>query len=292
MTSSLAKNVSTAVPNSVAEAAGDMVGRADEARDARRFHQAAFLYEEAVRLLPARADLHVQAGHMFKEAGLLGGAERHYEAASAMMPNDADLALQLGHFFKSAGRIESASAAYRRSLALKPGWADPKGELLALGRAGWRAPDALADRFDQANATDSDAGYMISEGHAFNLAPELSPKPIADVLHAHGEEIAIRRLGRRERTYWGVMSTLRGVQSFRGFCISDKPILKIEILIRGLLIYRGGLQGGFEIPHEAENPNLRKYVFNAWIDLSGFVEGRYEVEYRAINVENGLLTRR
>jgi ADP-heptose:LPS heptosyltransferase/tetratricopeptide (TPR) repeat protein len=274
---------------------GDMVTRADAARDARQFPQAAFLYEEALRLLPGRAGLHVQAGHMFKEASQFDKAEQHYAAAAAMLPNDAELALQLGHFFKTTGQIGRAAAAYRRSLALKPGWDEPKGELAALDRAGWRAPDDLPEGMAKAGndyASRRNAATLLDGGHTYNLAPELSSLPVADVLHAHSEEIATRRLGRPERTHWGLLNTLRGVQSFRGFCISKRPVLKIELLLNGQMIYRGGLRGGYEIPHEAEDRSLRKYVFNAWIDLSGFVEGQYEVEYRAIDIDNRVLTRR
>ena len=45
------------------------------------------------------------------------------------------------------------------------------------------------------------------------LAPELLPSP-PDVLRvAHREGLEFRALGRRERTHWGVMTVLRGVEA-------------------------------------------------------------------------------
>ena len=102
-----------------------MVRRADAERDRGNFSRAAFLYEEALRLLPTRRELHVQCGHMLKECGRSDEAEAHYKCAAEFAPNDADLALQLGHFYKSRGRLALAHEAYSRAADLKPGWAEP-----------------------------------------------------------------------------------------------------------------------------------------------------------------------
>ncbi|MET3828480.1 putative TPR repeat methyltransferase [Sphingomonas sp. PvP055] len=64
--------------------------RADRARDARAFAEAAALYERVLRLTPQDARIHIQAGHMAKEAGDPVGAERHYRAAIAAAPEDRD----------------------------------------------------------------------------------------------------------------------------------------------------------------------------------------------------------
>ena len=42
---------------------------ADAARDAKKYFKAALLYEKALRLAPDDAAIHIQCGHMFKEAG-------------------------------------------------------------------------------------------------------------------------------------------------------------------------------------------------------------------------------
>ena len=110
-----------------------LIGRADAARNEKRFSDAATLYAEALRISPKRAGIHVQAGHMFKEAGLFEPAEHHYREAQRMMPNDSDLALQLGHFFKRSGRLPEAADAYARAVELRPDWSDAVGSTMGLG---------------------------------------------------------------------------------------------------------------------------------------------------------------
>jgi ADP-heptose:LPS heptosyltransferase/tetratricopeptide (TPR) repeat protein len=282
---------SVAVPATASEIGQDMVRRADAARDAKQFQPAAFLYSEAVRWLSGDPGLHIQAGHMFKECGDLASAERHYRTALQSMPDDADLALQLGHFFKSCGRLSEASDSYRRALALQPHWDTPKHELQGLHRAGWREPGKAIDKTDSSGALTSGAETMGADVRAPRLAPELAPRPMPETYHAHAECIELRRLGRRERTNWGTMPTLRGIEAFRGFCISSTPILTVALTLNGQLVYRGGVKGGYEIAHERENTSLRKYVFNVWMDLSNFVEGRYEIEYRFTDINHRTLTR-
>ena len=93
---------------------------ADAARDAKKYRKAALLYEEALRLVPDDAAIHIQCGHMFKEAGDLIRAEHHYRKAKQLTPDDPDLALQLGHFYKVAGQLPEAELAYRRAIDLTP----------------------------------------------------------------------------------------------------------------------------------------------------------------------------
>lgn len=76
----------------------------------------------ALRLVPEDAAIHIQCGHMFKEAGDLSRAEHHYDQAKQLNPDDPDLALQLGHFYKVAGRLQEAELAYRRAIDLDPDW--------------------------------------------------------------------------------------------------------------------------------------------------------------------------
>ncbi len=280
----------TRPPATGREVVEDMVARADAARDARAYRQAAFLYSEAVRWAPGEAGWHIQAGHMFKECGDLAAAEQHYRTAQTLLPNDADLAVQLGHFFKSAGRLAEASAAYRRALALQPHWETPKEELRRLHLAGWRQ-DAVADKGDLASVGAPGTEGLDPGARAPRLAPELAPGPPIEKFHTHREGIELRRQGRLERTMWGLMPTLRGIDAVRGFCISATPILTISLALNGQMIYRGGVKGGYKLAYERENERLLKYVFNIWIDLTTFVEGRYEIEYRFTDVDHRSTTR-
>lgn len=247
------------------EIARDMILRADTARDARQWQTAALLYAEAARLLPEKAGLRIQAGHMFKEAGIHEDAEAHYQAAVVMQPSDADLALQIGHFYKSSGRPALAAESYRRALTLKPGWDDPRRELAGLDTSGWKAP--LEPAFTATLRQDVPL-------------PELVPSAHDTLLVDHQDGVEMRRLGRRERTLWGIGPTLRGVEAVRGFCISRKPVTEVQLYLNGQLIYRGAVKGGYALKYERSDAGPRKYVFNVWYDFSAYAAGWHDLEVR------------
>lgn len=229
---------------------------------------------------------------MLKEIGDLDAAGKAYECARKAMPGDPDLALQIGHLHRSRGELVRAIESYQRALALKPGFVDAAHELAGLQSL----PTVLANSSVERAAASPDLWRSaeretIDGGDLLLLSAALAPGSPIETLHAHGEEITVRKLGKFERTAWGLMNVLRGVQAFRGFCISQTPIVSIEILLNGQLIYRGTLAGGFVLPNESENASIRKYVFNAWIDMTPFPEGRYEVHYRATDINQQLVER-
>ena len=264
-----------------------MVHRAAEAQRNKHYQKAALLLSEALELSPGNAALHVQCGHMFKEAGDLAAAEPHYMTAVELTPRDADLSLQLGHFYKCAGRLAKARLAYEWALALQPGWDAPADELKRLVETGWRGAgdDQVADGRAM-SGFEPPEGQTVLATDTHDLTSVIAPRPFSEGFHAHGEGIELRSLELRERTFWGVLPTLKGVAAFRGICVSGRPVVTIEILLNEQLIYRGGLKGGYKLQNENENPHLRKYVFNVWIDLSGFVQGLYELKCRAKDVDN------
>ena len=246
----------------------EIIRLANTARDSKKYLLAALLYEEALRLAPGDAAIHIQCGHMFKEAGDLASAGPHYLQAKQLTPDDPDLSLQLGHFHKVAGRLNEAELSYKRAIELDPTWTEPAMQLTMLYRTGWRNDLKGIDK---------------------GLVPELAPQPPERKLHYHGEGIAIRSLGRRERTRWGVRNTLRGVEAIRGFCISTTPIVELRASLEGLQFYRGMLQEGYPLYGEEHNHNKRKYVFNIWYDFSHFLEGLYNLQLQFFNENGGLL---
>jgi ADP-heptose:LPS heptosyltransferase len=257
-----------------------MIERGNLARDAGRFREAGVFYAEALANGREKdGGIHVQAGHMFKEAGDYATAEKHYLAAHELMPDDADLAVQLGHFYKLAGRLRSAARSYKRALALKPGWADPARELENLARKGLvtAAGDETAPVAPIGIDPEQHAA-ALRRAEAFDrLVPELMPRPASELARPHVEDVQIRRLGQPERTFWGTMTTLRGVQAIRGFCVSADPIVEMQIRLNDEVIYRGNPRG-FPIRNERDNPDLRKYIFNVWLDFSGYAHGQYRLD--------------
>jgi ADP-heptose:LPS heptosyltransferase len=224
--------------------------RADAARDARRFRDAAILYEQAVDLWPERVGNRVQAGHMFKEAGDRGAAERHYLAAALRRPADADLALQLGHFYKTGGQPVEAAAQYRRALDLDPALADAARELAQIEVPASTAaePDAL-------------------------IVGELLPARTEAALPAIGT-IELRRLGgRRDRSAWGALPHLFGIEAIRGVCIAQTAFSRVELRLDGALVHA-------ETPLATDMAGLGlvKHVFNLWVDLSAVPPGLHSLE--------------
>ena len=234
---------------------------------------------------------------MFKEAGNLAKAEAHYLEALRLTPDDPDLALQLGHFYKVGGRLKESAASYRRAAELSPRWRAPKEELASLRRAGWREHrDAL--RVEEVDPPDlqtpdfaTEAAELNRPGQSDRLVPEIFPEDPERMFHPHHDSINLRRFGRRERSYWGMLPTFRGVEAIRGFCISSVPILDLQITLNGLLVHRGPVRGGYRLQYERDE-SIRKYVFNVWFDFSGFVRGRYELELRFLDANEGVRTHR
>ncbi|MBV9199568.1 MAG: hypothetical protein JOY83_07480 [Alphaproteobacteria bacterium] len=259
-----------------------IIRKADAARDAREYDRAALLYEEALSLAPGNAAIHIQCGHMFKEAGHLAKAEPHYLRAKQLTPDDPDLALQLGHFYKVAGKPRQAELSYKRAIELDPDWPEPAIRLAELYRTGWRND---AKRVAGRQLPYGSPGWWPDSDW---LVPELAPCPPQSKLHAYAEEIAIRWLGRRERTRWGGMrSTLRGIEAIRGFCVSAVPVVELRAMLNGLRFCTAPLQA-FPLKYERDDPNKMKYVFNIWHDFSNFVEGLYELELQFIDENGGM----
>ena len=263
-----------------------LLARADTARDHHRYRTAAELYDEALTLVPGRADLHVQCAHMLKESGQFLAAERHYRRAGELGTDGADLALQMGHLYKVAGRLIEARERYGRALALKPDWAVARQELIALDRErGGHSADetASAGTRDDPAASPSPAS---AEAGAYTfrelgkLVPGLAPRRRAEMLVRHGEAIEVRRLGRSEDSAWGVRRSLRGIEAVHGLLLSETPIVHLTVVVNGIEVARDGLRGGYRLPLEQDDDRIRKYVFNSWVDFSGFAPGLHALELR------------
>lgn len=112
-----------------------LVQRANRARDARDFAEAARLYAQACDAMPGHFRLWVQQGNMAKDAGLFQQARAAYDRACALQGNNADLHVQIGHMCKMMGDLAGAGHAYSVALSCAPEHQDAYRELEALGYA-------------------------------------------------------------------------------------------------------------------------------------------------------------
>jgi len=92
-----------------------LVRRADEARDQKRWSEAAQLYGEALECNPDAAAILIQHGHMLKESGSFDEALVSYNRALELQPDDADLHLQIGHLYNKFGYPPQADQWYERA---------------------------------------------------------------------------------------------------------------------------------------------------------------------------------
>lgn len=148
-----------------------------------------------------------------------------------------------------------------------------------LSRRSILCPDTRASGFQQRSAPHPTPAFNLDSEPP--TLPELVAKPVEDLLRHHPEDIEIRKFGIQEHTPWGWISTLRGIESLRGFCISATPIAEIKIFANGFLLYSGSPRG-YDITSGLDK-TVRKYVFNAWVDLSALPCGRYEMSFHAID---------
>jgi ADP-heptose:LPS heptosyltransferase len=280
----------------------NLIDQADAARDARQYGRAALLYERHLQGARDDAAIHIQCGHMFKEAGDFIRAEHHYDCAKTLTPDDADLALQLGHFYKVSGRLADAELAYRRAIDLAGDWPEPAIQLAQLYRQGWRDHTIpLPGERGNGAASPAESGLTppeIIDGDAAAdrwlipkidelLLPELAPQPPEDQLRGHGEEIKIWWFGHFGRTAWGMRDVVRGVEAIRGYCISATPIVEVRACLNGLR-FRSETPKPYPLKYEKYNPRLRKYVFNIWYDFSHFREGAYEGQLYFVDAAGGM----
>jgi len=139
------------------------VARADAARDARRWREAAKGYAEALRLAPKRADLHVQHGHALKESGDVRTAEAAYRRALDLAPDVADTWLQLGHLMTVTGRPDVAAEAYAEAVLRDRHLSDAQTGLRAALAAGGSLADDLRDRVTRAVRPAGRARSLLSD---------------------------------------------------------------------------------------------------------------------------------
>lgn len=111
----------------------DVLGRADTAREAAKWSDAATLYTAALELKPDSAPIWVQLGNMNKESGKYQSALSAYERALEITPKDSDIHLQIGHLFKLGKKREKANESYRKALLLDTANRNAYNELVAAG---------------------------------------------------------------------------------------------------------------------------------------------------------------
>lgn len=256
-----------------------LMSQADSARDRGSFIAAGTLYEAALRYRPDNAAAHMQAGHMFKEARDFVSAGVHYDRVAQVHPKDPETHIQLGHYYKTMARYEAAERHYREAALLAPDNADARDEIE-------RIPALIADRnswqTEGSTTGVSDDGLEIVGGGRY-LDRSLFPQPRDELLIDHRPAIVFTRLGAHRRTRYGDGLTVAGVDSLRGYFVSDVPLLKVEIYLDGELIFTDRLITAPQ-RYEKSNPNLKKYVYNAWIDFTDKPRGRREFVFRGVSV--------
>lgn len=257
-----------------------LIARANAARDQRAYVAAASLYEAAIEFRPTQPGLHMQAGHMQKEARNFDAAQAHYTRVLELTPQDPEIHLQLGHFNKTCGRLDDARQWYEQALRLRPDWEIPAQELKSLNE------ETAGRRWEQgASSTMALTHLSAYDVPPVFINPDLYPKPYEDLLVELHDAIVITRVGNYQRTRWGAGNTVRQIDALRGYFISSTPCFYVDIFIDGRLVKREPLTPGRE-RREKTGVETNKYSFNAWVDFSKFELGWHEVVFKGVGVKD------
>jgi len=90
----------------------------DRHRDQANWPAAAFFYTRLLQLEPEDAALWLQQGHMLKESGMLGEADRSYERARQLRPTDPEIPLQRAILAKLMCEFDRAVSLYQEALQM------------------------------------------------------------------------------------------------------------------------------------------------------------------------------
>lgn len=242
---------------------------ADKARDCGDFLAAAELYENAMAAGKETVGLTMAAGHMWKEGKDFASAERHYSRVLELTPDDPEIHLQMGHFCKTVGRYVDAENYYAAALA--KGYPN-RDELLA----------ELRDLHASEGLRRENGRGIIGTGVGREglVSDRLLPKRLEQIHRVYEETFVLSRVGSRQKTEWGRGSTVRGVDALRGHIISRLPCYSVEIFLDHERIYTEPLNV-VPLRWEEGSSDLRKYVFNAWIDFSDKPLGKHDLIFRA-----------
>lgn len=244
----------------------------DKARDRSDFMAAAEIYENVIRSGKADPGLFMAAGHMRKECKDFASAESHYLKVRSLTPDDPEIYMQLGHFYKTIGRYVEAKSNY--ALALEKKYPHPEEVLREFDAV--CASDGLRHELERQLPADSrDLKGLISE--------RLLPRRLDQIQRDYSENFIISRIGLQQKTKWGIGRTVRGIDSIRGHIISRVPIFNVEIFVADKLIHIEQVQN-VPLRWEKHSSDLRKYVFNAWIDFSKVPFGQHDLVIRATTI--------
>ena len=234
---------------------------------------------------------HIRDGGM--DLGDLQLAWRLQALIAVHWAEDKNEQLALGDLCAFRGDHAAAERAFGRALQLDPGNEHGRNCLQALqegdhgrfvNQGGFGTPDERKrlrregrprpERFaEAARALD-----LLAAG--VDLAIELAPDYSGAGSRSLQDGSHLRQLGRRrERSPWGELTTLRGVEAIRGFHLGETPLLEAEALLGGQWL------GRCTPKSHTVTGGRRKSVFNLWVDVSRTPAGRYELELRLTDLD-------
>lgn len=105
--------------------------------DQKRFGEAIFMYQKALKLQPDLAVVHYNLGNVLKKQGRTDEAMKSYLKAVDLEPNAAEPYYNMGNTFKDQGKLNEAVSCYKKATDLRPDYAEARCNLgLALQEKG------------------------------------------------------------------------------------------------------------------------------------------------------------
>lgn len=256
------------------------IAAADRARDTGQFEKAAKLFCYALELRDDRG-IHIQAGHMFKEARSYDNARKHYNMAYLQDPNDPEISFQLGHFHKVMEQYEDALAHYKSALTLRPDWDGPSKEIENLEGSDELRRERARKSLLSSSETELPEYVALEDLTSPLLDGSLIAQSYEELSISHQAAFVPTRNGTPQTTEWGKGLTVRGITALRGYLVSAIPLERIEISMDGKLFHVETLIVARQ-PREKTNPDIRKYCYNAWVDFTDVKAGWHDFVFRAL----------
>ncbi len=131
-----------------------------------KLREALKLHEQALKIDPTLAQVHVNLMSLYGRLGNRKKAEEHYRAAMALNPNMADCHYNFGVLAYEEGRLDEAEAAFRKAIEINPFYADAHNNLGVLLERQGRLAEA-EKHYRQ--AVENRPGFALARFHLGRL---------------------------------------------------------------------------------------------------------------------------
>ncbi|CAB3782108.1 glycosyltransferase family 9 protein [Pararobbsia alpina] len=264
---------------------GEILRKAKDAQAREKYIVAIAFYDQAIDYGGGDVGIFCEIADMYIQLRNYNDASLNLREAQNLDPENAYICIRQGDLRKLERRYGDAEAFYSRALKFKPQWESAAAKLDEVRSLAAQSAVLQQER-EREHAKKVAVLEMMksSPDGDRRVDPSLFAKTYEELYRDHGPAFVFTKNGTEQKTRWGTGPTVRGVDALRGYLVSDVPYKKLQIYLDGVLLHEGELVGAPQ-SFEKSNPNIRKYVYNAWVDFSKFAYGWHELVFSAIGLK-------